>query len=131
MPFDRMDCARTRIARRGSKEPKFEKTEGKKRQQRCYPQPPFHPPPDFSRHDILGRLSWWSFSYQAKPAMSPIGRFCCKSRKSNNAENLAKAIFEAAPPLQSAVAPIRRSVVVFLRNDEVPRVERRETHQRL
>src|SRR6266850_431486 len=45
--------------------------------------------------------------------MSPFGRYCCKSRKSNNPENLANGDFYRSPPLQRSVGPIRRSVVVF------------------
>jgi hypothetical protein len=64
------------------------------------------------------------------PATSVNGRFCCKSRKLNDAENLANVDFCATPPLQYFVAPIRSSVAVFARNDVVPPIAARETHQR-
>ena len=62
--------------------------------------------------------------------MSALGGYCCKSRKSNDAENLAKVDFLTALPLQSSVAPIRRSVVGFVWSDVVPHVTTCETHQR-
>jgi hypothetical protein len=62
--------------------------------------------------------------------MSAVGGYCCKSRKSNDAENLAKADFQTPLPLQRAVAPMRRSEVVFVRNNEVPHIATYETHQR-
>jgi hypothetical protein len=66
----------------------------------------------------------------ANPEPSTHGRYCCKSRKSNNTENLAKADFQTPLPRQRAVAPMRRSVVVFVRNNEVPHIATYETHQR-
>src|SRR5256885_7740281 len=51
--------------------------------------------------------------------MSALGRFCCKSRKLNDPENLAKGDFQRAVTLRSAITPLRRSVVVFPRNDVV------------
>ena len=59
------------------------------------------------------------------------GRFCCKSRKPNDYKNLAKVDFQATPTLQSVVALIRRSVVIFLRSDMVPHVATCNTRQRL
>ena len=44
---------------------------------------------------------------------STHGRYCCKSRKSNCSENLAKVDFWTFLPLQGSVVPLRRSVVVF------------------
>jgi hypothetical protein len=55
-------------------------------------------------------------------AMSVLGRFCCKSRKSNDPENLAKGDFQRAITLRSPITPLSRSVVVFPRNDVVPHV---------
>ena len=51
---------------------------------------------------------------------SAMGRCCRQSRKSNDAKNLANGDFWTTPPLRCSVAPIRRSVVVFLRCDVVP-----------
>src|SRR5437899_8819619 len=52
--------------------------------------------------------------------MSGLGRFCCKSRKSNDPENLAKGDFrrakgdfQRAVTMRGAITPLRRSVVVF------------------
>jgi hypothetical protein len=53
--------------------------------------------------------------------------FCCKSRNPNDSKNLAKVDFEMTLRLQCAVAPIRGSVVIFLRNDVVPHVATRNT----
>jgi hypothetical protein len=58
--------------------------------------------------------------------MSPIGRCCRKSRKSNHAKNLANGDFWTTPPLRCFVVPIRKSVVVFLRRDVVPQSPRIE-----
>ena len=63
--------------------------------------------------------------------MSPTGRYCRKSRKSNEAKNLANVDFWTTPPLRCSVAPIRRSVVAFLRSEVVPHVAAPETHQQL
>src|SRR5882757_3527332 len=54
--------------------------------------------------------------------MSQRCRFCCKSRKSNDPENLAKDDFRRAATLRSAITPLRRSVVVLPKNDVVPHV---------
>jgi hypothetical protein len=62
--------------------------------------------------------------------MSPVGGFCCKSRKSNDPENLAKGDFQRAVTLRSATTPLRRFVVGFPRNDVVPHVATRNTRQR-
>src|SRR5882724_11063893 len=62
--------------------------------------------------------------------MSQRCRFCCKSRKSNNPENLAKVDLWASLRLRRSAAPLRRSVVVFVRNDVVPHIAACETHQR-
>jgi hypothetical protein len=45
--------------------------------------------------------------------MSPIGRYCCKSRKSNNPKNLAKVDLWASLRLRRSLAPLRRSVIDF------------------
>src|SRR5260370_36323691 len=63
--------------------------------------------------------------------MSQMGRCCRKSRKSNEAKNLANVDFRTIPPLRCSVAPIRRSVVAFLRSEVVPHVPAPETHQQL
>jgi hypothetical protein len=62
--------------------------------------------------------------------MSELGRYCCESRKSNDAENLAKVDFWALLLPQGSLGPIRRSVVVLVGNDVVPQVAAREAHQR-
>src|SRR5580692_11649331 len=54
-----------------------------------------------------------------------------KSRKSKNSKNLANVDFWTSSPLGCCVAPIRKSVVVFLRNDVVSHIVAHETHQRL
>ena len=59
--------------------------------------------------------------------MSATGRLCCKSRKLNDPENLAKGDFQRAVTLRSAITPLRRSVVVFPRNDVVPLTSPRAT----
>src|SRR5262249_37178725 len=42
-----------------------------------------------------------------------LGRRCRKSRKSNDAKNLANCEFWTTPPLRCSVVPIRRSVIIF------------------
>src|SRR5882672_7247935 len=64
-------------------------------------------------------------------ATSVFDRCCRKSRKSNEAKNLANVDFRTIPPLRCSVAPIRRSVVAFLRSEVVPHVAAPETHQQL
>ena len=59
-----------------------------------------------------------------------LRRFCCKSRKSNDPENLAKGDFQRAVTLRSAITSLRRSVVVFPRTDVVPHVATCNTRQR-
>src|SRR5580692_9266716 len=54
-----------------------------------------------------------------------------KSRKSKNSKNLANVDFWTSSPLGCCVAPIRKSMVVFLRNDVVSHIVAHETHQRL
>ncbi len=74
--------------------------------------------------------------YSRKPTsavqrvMSVECRFCCKSRKSNDPENLAKGDFQRAVTSRSVVTPLRRSVVVFPRNDLVPHIVTCNTRQR-
>jgi hypothetical protein len=51
--------------------------------------------------------------YRIAALMSPIGSYCRKSRKSNNAKNLANGDSLLTPPLQYFVAPIRSSVIVW------------------
>ena len=48
-----------------------------------------------------------------RPAWSVPCRYCCKSRKSNDAQNLAKVDFHKSLSLQRSIAPIRGSVVDF------------------
>ena len=47
--------------------------------------------------------------------ISPIGRYCYKSRKSSCSENLAKVDSQTFLPLQGSIVALRRSVVVFER----------------
>ena len=47
------------------------------------------------------------------PFMSPVGRFRCKSRRSNNHKNLAKADLKTCPQLRRLSAPLRRSEIDF------------------
>ena len=49
----------------------------------------------------------------ARAEMSVQCRYCCKSRKSNAIENLAKADLWASLPLHRLSAPLRRSVIDF------------------
>jgi len=65
------------------------------------------------------------------PTTSAVGRYCCKSRKSNDPKNLAKVDFWTCLPLPRYSVPLRRSVVDFGRIDMVPHVAARKTHQRL
>jgi hypothetical protein len=53
-----------------------------------------------------------------------------QGRKSNDPENLAKGDFQKAVTLRSAITPLRRSVVVFPRNDVFPHVATCNTRQR-
>src|ERR1700682_1659763 len=46
--------------------------------------------------------------------MFALRRYCCKSRKSNDPENLAKDDFQTSMPLQGSAAQIRRAVVAFV-----------------
>jgi hypothetical protein len=62
--------------------------------------------------------------------MSAMGRLCCKSRKSNGVENLAKEDFLTSLPLQGPAGPLLSSVVVFLVSDVVPHVSANKPHQR-
>src|SRR5438309_11858263 len=50
-------------------------------------------------------------------SFSGFDRCCRKSRKSNDAKNLANVDFWTTPPLRCSLVSIRRSVVVFLRSD--------------
>jgi hypothetical protein len=54
--------------------------------------------------------------------MSGKGRYCCKSRKSDDTENLAKVDYWASLLLQCSVARLRRPVVDFGRIDVVAHV---------
>jgi hypothetical protein len=42
-----------------------------------------------------------------------MGRFCCKSRKSDDVNNLAKVDSDTSLLLRGSAAPIRRPVVVL------------------
>ena len=72
------------------------------------------------------RLSPTATCRRTRPGAA-TGRYCCKSRKSNDAENLAKADFSTPPLLQGSVAPMRRSVVSLVRNNEVPHIATYDT----
>src|SRR6476660_4758078 len=48
------------------------------------------------------------------------GRYCCKSRKSNNAKNLAKVDLWTSLLLRRFSTPLRRSVIDFGWSDMVP-----------
>jgi hypothetical protein len=63
--------------------------------------------------------------------MSPSGRYCCKSRKSSDPENLAKVDLWTFPPLRRFSTPLQGRVVDFGCNDMVPHLAAREAHQRL
>ena len=52
--------------------------------------------------------------------MSVYPRLCCKTRKTNDAQNLAKVDFCRSPSLRRSVAPIRTSAAVFAQNDMGP-----------
>ena len=55
-------------------------------------------------------------------AMTAVGRYCCKSRKSNNPKDLAKVDIWTSLLLRRSSALLRRSVIDFGRNDMVPHV---------
>ena len=63
------------------------------------------------------RFSWLSnvrFRFLSPESChSAFGRCCRKSRKSNDAKNLANGDFWTSPPLRCSVVPLGRSVVVF------------------
>src|SRR5439155_9341968 len=61
---------------------------------------------------------------------SALCRFCCKSRKSNDPENLAKGDFQRAVTLRSVVTPLRSSVVVSEERLGPPHVVACNTRQR-
>jgi len=69
----------------------------------------------------------YSFSTSAR---SVQGRYCCKSRKSNNPKNLAKVDLKTSPLLHRLSASLRRSAIDFGSIDMVPHVAARKTHQR-
>ena len=54
-----------------------------------------------------------------------------KKSKIEKLQNLANVDFWTSPPLGCCIAPRRKSVVVFLRNDVVSHIVAHETHQRL
>ena len=66
------------------------------------------------------RFEGASLAQDQNHPMSELGRCCRKSRKSKEAKNLANIDFRIIPPLRCSVAPIRRSVVAFLRSEVVP-----------
>src|ERR1700675_1838811 len=66
-----------------------------------------------------------------RAATSDIGRFCCKSRKSNDPKNLAKVELWTSPLLLRFSMTLPRSKIDFGRNDMVPHVAARKTRQRL
>jgi hypothetical protein len=55
--------------------------------------------------------------------------YCCKSRKSNNRKNLAKANLQPSPLLHRLSVPLWRSGIDFGSVDMVPHVIVRKTHQ--
>ena len=61
--------------------------------------------------------------------MSLIGRFCCKSRKSNKPKNLAEVDLWTSLLLRRFSAPLRRSVIDFGSTDMAPHIAARKTHQ--
>jgi hypothetical protein len=63
--------------------------------------------------------------------MSEKCRFCCKSRKSNDPENLVKVDLWTSLLLRWLSTPLRASVIDFGQNDMVPHVATHKTHQRL
>src|SRR6185312_8324545 len=64
-------------------------------------------------------------------AASVPGRYCCKSRKSNNPKNLAKVDFWTSLLPCRFSAPLRRSLIDFGSTDMVSHVVARKAHQRL
>jgi hypothetical protein len=70
-------------------------------------------------------------TFADKKGTSAKGRYCCKSRKSNNPKNLAKVALGASLLLHRFSTLLRRSVIDFGRNDMVPHVLSRKTHRRL
>src|SRR5207248_3016036 len=86
---------------------------------------PWSPAPDDVRSRGVKRTS------RLRAPTSESDRCCRKSRKSNDAKNLANVDFWTTPPLRCSLVSIRRSVVVFLRSDVVPHVAAYETHQQL
>src|SRR5882757_6190021 len=101
---------------------------------RCTPKqrdklpPPHGLPPRAEERTLARRGS--SHRNEIGWPMSGSGRCCRKSRKSNEAKNLANVDFRTIPPLRCSVAPIRRSVVAFLRSEVVPHVPAPETDPR-
>src|SRR3954449_2058976 len=63
--------------------------------------------------------------------MSALGRYCCKSRKSNDPKNLAEVDLCATPLLLRSSMPLRSSVINFGCSDMVPHIPTGKTHQRL
>jgi hypothetical protein len=64
--------------------------------------------------DILQRSELATISHLvAQTLTSGMGRYCCKSRKSNNPENLAKVELWASLLLRRFSTPLRRSVIDF------------------
>jgi hypothetical protein len=59
--------------------------------------------------------------------MSPIGRYCCKSRKSSDPDNLAKVDPWTSPQLRRFSTPLRRFVIDFdetIWSLSLPRIKR-------
>jgi hypothetical protein len=72
-----------------------------------------------------------SFRFELFWLASPLLADFVAKVENRTTPNLAKVDFQAALTLQSAVASIRRPVVVFLRNDVVPHVATCKSRQRL
>src|SRR5207302_8998456 len=81
------------------------------------------------RQDV--RYWWKSGKHLLILRSSQFDRCCRKSRKSNDAKNLANVDFWTTPPLRCSLVSLRRSMVVFLRSDVVPHVAAHETHEQL
>jgi hypothetical protein len=61
----------------------------------------------------LGPLNSQEPTFKAGFAVSALCRYCCKSRKSDNPKNLAKADLWTSLPLRRFSMLLRRSVIDF------------------
>src|SRR5258708_16882303 len=69
--------------------------------------------------------------HNLRPRMSAVGRYCCKSRKSNNPKNLAKVDLWTFLMLRRFSSLLGMSVVDFGSNDMVLHAATGKRHQRL